>query len=60
MQTCMLITLSAQHMREEIERKAYAYGVSPVVAFLLGEHAVSVLREARHEQENAVMAAATA
>ncbi len=46
----MLITLSAQRMREEIERKAYAYGVSPVVAFLLGEHAVSVLREARAEQ----------
>lgn len=46
----MLITLSAQHMREEIERKAYAYGVSPVVAFLLGEHAVTVLREARAQQ----------
>lgn len=46
----MLITLSAQHMREEIERKAYAYGVSPVIAFLLGEHAVAVLREARAEQ----------
>ncbi len=43
-------TLSTRYLREEIERKAYAYGVSPVVAFLLGEHAVHVLREAAAEQ----------
>lgn len=56
----MLITLSAQHMREEIERKAYAYGVSPVVAFLLGEHAVSILRDARAQQTAALAAAPVA
>lgn len=44
------VTVSLRYIQDEIERKAYAYGVSSVVAFLLGEHAVNVLREISQEQ----------
>ena len=44
------VTVSMRYFQEEIERKAYAYGVSPVVAFLLGEHAANILREISQEQ----------
>lgn len=44
------VTVSLRYLQEEIERKAYAYGVSSVVAFLLGEHAVNILREISQEQ----------
>lgn len=44
------VTVSLRYLQEEIERKAYAYGVSSVVAFLLGEHAVNTIREISQEQ----------
>ncbi len=39
------ITLSATRLREQVETKAYAYGVSPVVSTLLGEYVVDLLRQ---------------
>ncbi len=44
------VTVSMRYFQDEIERKAYAYGVSSVVAFLLGEHAANVLRDIAREQ----------
>lgn len=45
------ITFSARSFQQAIERKAFAYGISPVVAFLLGEYAVDLLKSASREQK---------
>lgn len=54
------ITLSMRSFQQELERKAFAYGISPVVAFLLGEYAVDLLKEASTEQRNARIPAGAA
>ncbi len=54
------VVLSTTYVREEIERKAYAYGVSPFIASLLGEHAACLLREAAAEQNAVQLQAAAA
>lgn len=38
--------LSASLLRQRIETKAFAYGVSSVVATLLAEYVIDLLREA--------------
>lgn len=43
------VTLSARLLREQVETKAFAYGVAPVICTLLGEYVVEVLRQARQQ-----------
>ena len=40
------IALSALELKKRIEKKAFAYGVSSVVATLLGEYVIELLRAA--------------
>lgn len=54
------ITLSMRSFQQDIERKAFAYGISPVIAFLLGEYAVDLLKRASAEQRDARIPAAAA
>ncbi|MFC1787879.1 hypothetical protein ACFLZY_01520 [Patescibacteria group bacterium] len=43
------IIVSASNLKEQIETKAYAYGVSSAVATLLGEFVVNLLRQASQQ-----------
>jgi len=38
--------LTASRLKDHVERKAFAYGVPSVVATLLGEYVVDLVREA--------------
>ncbi len=42
--------LSASLLRQRIETKAFAYGVSSTVATLLGEYVVDLLRQAVNDR----------
>lgn len=39
-------TLSASQLKMHVERKAFAFGVPEVVAILIGEYVVDLVREA--------------
>lgn len=41
------VVLSASLLKQQVETKAYAYGVSPTVSSLLGEFVVALLRKAQ-------------
>jgi len=43
----MPILLSASKLKKQIETKAYAFGVSPVVCILISEYVIQLLREAQ-------------
>ena len=36
--------LSASWLQDSIERKAYAYGISPAVSILLGEYVIELIK----------------
>lgn len=39
------VMVSARELKEAIERKAYAYGISEAVSILLGEYVVDLIRD---------------
>ncbi len=45
--------LSASLLRQRVETKAYAYGVSSTVATLLSEYVVDLLRQAVNDRKAA-------
>lgn len=38
------VMVSARELKEAIERKAYAYGISEAVSILLGEYVVDLIK----------------
>lgn len=48
------LIVSTKQLRKDMETKAYAYGVSPAVAGLLGDYIVEYLRELQKQQWAAI------
>lgn len=38
------VVISARKLKEAVERRAYAYGISEVVSILLGEYVVDLIK----------------
>lgn len=45
------VVLSASKLKQQIETKAFAYGVSSVVSTLLGEYVIELIQEAKKRQQ---------
>lgn len=39
------VKVSARELKQAVERKAYAYGISETVSILLGEYVVDLIRD---------------
>jgi|GEM_PF-1839523 hypothetical protein len=46
------VVLSASKLKQEIETKAFAYGVSSAVCALLGEYVIDLIKQAKLTQQN--------
>lgn len=46
------VVVSARELKEAIERKAYAYGVSEAVCVLLGEYVLDLIRNLYDKPNN--------
>ncbi|MBI4437342.1 hypothetical protein HY631_00070 [Candidatus Uhrbacteria bacterium] len=48
--------ISISQLKESIERRAYAYGVSPAVSTLLGEYVIELIKDTyvRHTENQLV------
>ena len=44
------VVLSASKLKQDIETKAYAYGVSSAVCALLGEYVIELIKQAKLTQ----------
>jgi hypothetical protein len=45
------VVLSASKLKQDIETKAYAYGVSSAVCTLLGEYVIELIKQAKLTQQ---------
>lgn len=48
--------ISASQLQHSVERKAYAYGISPAVSTLLGEYVIELIKDTyvRHTEKQLV------
>ena len=44
------LIISAPLLKKRVENKAYAYGASPIVATLISEYVIKILKEANQQQ----------